>query len=157
MKSGGAGHQAGQIDFEHFPKSGHFEFAAPVNHRALRQHQHVEPVERWLEILDRFGIADVELRVVQALEVRSLARRIIGGTSPGATDMDARALGAERLRDAVADAAGAAPHENLLAAEIQFVHRASRSSVSRRLTSLGIGASLVNLAVHDSIFSEHSM
>jgi hypothetical protein len=37
--------------------------------------------------------------------------------------MHARALGTERLRDAVADAAGAAHHQNLLAAEIQFVHR----------------------------------
>src|SRR6202011_1359026 len=91
--------------------------------RALRQHQHVESVERWLEFLDRSGIADVELRVIQALEGRSLARRIIGSRSAGAADMDARALSPESLRDAVADAAGAAHHENLLAAEIQFVHR----------------------------------
>jgi 3-oxoacyl-[acyl-carrier protein] reductase len=38
--------------------------------------------------------------------------------------MDARAPGAERLRDAVADAAGAANHQHLLAAEIEFVHGA---------------------------------
>jgi hypothetical protein len=37
--------------------------------------------------------------------------------------MHARAPGAKRLRNAVADPAGAANHENLLAAEIQFVHR----------------------------------
>src|SRR5258708_5528237 len=38
--------------------------------------------------------------------------------------MHARAFTTEGLRDAVADPAGAADHENLLAAEIQFVHRA---------------------------------
>jgi len=123
MKSCRASHQADQIDFKHFAKSAHFEFAAAVDHRALRQHQHVEPVERWLEILDRVGIADVELRVVQALQMRSLARRIIGGGRAGAADMHTRALGPERLCDAVTDAAGAAHHQNLLAPEIQFVHR----------------------------------
>ena len=127
-------------------KSGHFEFAAPVNHRTLRQHQHVEPVERRLEFLDRLGMADVELRVIKALEVRSLARRIIGSGSTGAADMDARALGPESLRDAVADAAGAAHHQNLLAAKIQFVHRAPSIVFQFVLTCLEIGASLVNLA-----------
>jgi hypothetical protein len=34
-----------------------------------------------------------------------------------------RAPCAERSSDAVADAAGTANHQNLLAAEIQFVHR----------------------------------
>ena len=120
----GAGHQAHQIDFEHLAKAVHLEFAAPVDHRTLRQHQHIEPVERRLEILDRLGIADVEPRVIQAFEMRSLFGRIIRRGSAGAADMHARAPGAERLGDAVADAAGAADHENLLAAEIQFVHRA---------------------------------
>ncbi len=55
--------------------------------------------------------------------MRAFGRRIIGGAGAGAADSDARALAAERLRDAVADAAGAADHQNLLAAEIQFVHR----------------------------------
>ena len=50
-----AGHQAHQIDFQHFAKSVHLEFAAPVDHRALRQHQHVEPVEPRLEFLDRLA------------------------------------------------------------------------------------------------------
>src|SRR5207302_6241258 len=124
MTSGGAGHQADQIDFEHLAKSGQFEFAAPVDYRALRQHQHIEPIERWLKALDRLGIADVELRVIQALEMRSLAWRIIGSRSAGAANINARAFGTECLRDAVADAAGAAHHQNLLAAKIQFVHRA---------------------------------
>ena len=57
MEFAGAGHQAHQIDFEHLAKAVHLEFAAPVDHRALRQHQHVEPVEARLEILDRLGIA----------------------------------------------------------------------------------------------------
>src|SRR3979490_2096272 len=37
--------------------------------------------------------------------------------------MDARALATKCLRDAVADAAGAADHEDLFAAEVEFVHR----------------------------------
>src|SRR5260221_222432 len=102
MKFCRASHEADQIDFEHFPESTHLEFAAPVDHRTLRQHQHIEPVERGLEILDRLGIADVELRVVQALKMRSLVRRIIGGGRAGAADMHARTLGPERLRGAVA-------------------------------------------------------
>src|SRR5258708_22248356 len=36
--------------------------------------------------------------------------------------MHARAIGPERLRDAVADVAGATIDKNLLCAEIQFVH-----------------------------------
>src|SRR6202048_1735312 len=40
--------------------------------------------------------------------------------------MDLRAMGAERLCNAVADPAGAADHQNLLAAKIQFVHRQPR-------------------------------
>src|SRR6266436_6685884 len=153
MKSCRASHQADQVDFKHLAKSAHLEFAAPVDHRALRQHQHVEPVEGRLEILDRLGIADVELRVVEALEMRSLVRRIIGGGRAGAANMHARAPGAERLRDAVADAAGAGDHQDLLAAEIQFVHGTLDPLFSRGLTSLRIGASLVNLAVYD-IFGE---
>jgi 3-oxoacyl-[acyl-carrier protein] reductase len=40
--------------------------------------------------------------------------------------MDLRAMGAERLCNAVADPAGAADHQNPLAAKIQFVHRQPR-------------------------------
>ena len=42
MEFGRAGHQAHQIDFEHLAKAIHFEFAAPVDHSTLRQHQHIE-------------------------------------------------------------------------------------------------------------------
>ncbi len=126
MKFAGAGHQAHQIDFKHLAKAGHFEFAAPVNHRTLRQHQHVEPVERRPEILDRPGIADIELRVIETRKIRSLGGGIVGRGSAGTADMDVRAAAAKRLRNAVADAATAADHENLLAAEIQFVHRQPR-------------------------------
>src|ERR1700730_6662290 len=157
MEFAGAGHQAHQVDFKHFAKSGHFEFAAPVDHRALRQHQGVEPVECRFEILDRAGIADVELGVIQALKMRSLAWQIIGGGSAGTADLHACALGPERLCDAVADAAGAADHQNLLAAEIHLVHRAPLDVLSLRLTSLGFSASLVNPTAHDVSFSEHSM
>ncbi len=126
MEFAGASHQAHQIDLNHLAKPGHFEFAAAVDHRALRQHQHVQPVERWLEILDCVGVADIELRVFETLEARSLSWRIIGGGSAGAADMDLRAMGAERLCNAVADPAGAADHQNPLAAKIQFVHRQPR-------------------------------
>jgi 3-oxoacyl-[acyl-carrier protein] reductase len=61
--------------------------------------------------------------------------------------MHARASTKERLGDAVADAAGTTDHENLLAAEIQFVHRARLPFFLAGLTSLGIGASVVNPAV----------
>src|ERR1019366_2905576 len=118
---------------------GHLEFAAPVDHRALRQHQHIEAIERGLEILDRFSIADVELRVIEATELRSLARRIVGGGSAGAADLHARALGPERLRDAVADAAGAADHQNLLAAEIPEKKRMSDfKQLSRSVAGLTV-------------------
>src|SRR5437879_7259133 len=98
-------------------------------------------------------MADVELRVIKALEVRSLARRIIGSGSTGAADMDARALGPESLRDAVADAAGAAHHQKLLAAEIQFVHRPQSSFTWFDLS----GDRCHPCQSHDIIFSDHSM
>ena len=122
MKFCRASHQADQIDFKYFAKSAHFEFAAPVDHRALRQHQHLQPIEAWLEFLNRTGIADVELRILQAVELRAVVRRIVMRAGAGAADMDARAPGAKGLGDAVADAAGAADHQRLLAAEIEIVH-----------------------------------
>ncbi len=73
IKSGRARHQADQIDFQHMTKSRHFEFAAPVDHRPLRQHQHIEPVERWLKIFDRIGIVDVKLSVIQTRKIGTLA------------------------------------------------------------------------------------
>jgi hypothetical protein len=54
--------------------------------------------------------------------MRSFVGRIVGSARAGAADGDIRALGAEGLRDAVTDAAGAANHQHLPAAEIQFVH-----------------------------------
>src|ERR1700676_3213842 len=89
--------------------------------------------------------------------MRSLGRRIVGSARTRAADMNACALGPERLRDAVADAAGAADHQNLLAAEIQLVHRPPLNVLSLRLTSLGFSASLVNPTAHDISFSEHSV
>jgi len=91
------------------------EIPAAVNHRALRQHQHVEPVERRLERVDRLRVADVELCVSEAFEIGALLGGIITRAGAGAADGNARAPGAERLRDAVADAAGAADHQHLLA------------------------------------------
>ena len=156
MEFGRARHQAHQIDFQHLAKAVHFEFAAAVDHRALRQHQHVELFERRLQRLDRLRIADVELEVVETFEMRTFVRRIIGCACAGAADGHMRALGAEGLRDAVADAAGAADHQHLPAAEIQFVHPCdpSRSSISGcRLTCLRIGASLVNPATRTALHS----
>ena len=122
LEFGRARHQAHQVDFQHLAKAIHLEFAAAVDHRALRQHQHVELFERRLQGFDRLRVADVEPEIVEPFEMRSFVGRIVGGAGAGAADGDTRALGAEGLRDAVADAAGAADHQHLLAAEIQFVH-----------------------------------
>jgi hypothetical protein len=59
--------------------------------------------------------------------------------------MDARALGPERLRDAVADAA--TTNTCLPLKSSSFI---ARNPPSRGLTSLGIGASLVNLTTSSS-------
>jgi hypothetical protein len=123
VELGRAGHQAHQIDFEHPAKAVHFELAAPVDHGTLRQHQHVELFERRLELLDRPRIGNIELRIFEAMKIRSVAGEVIGGIGAGAADRDAGALAAKRLRDAVADPAGAADHQHLPAAEIKFVHR----------------------------------
>ena len=48
-------------------------------------------------LFDRRGIADVEPSVIEALQMRSFGVRIIGGGGAGAADMNARALGPERL------------------------------------------------------------
>ena len=115
MKFGGAGHQAHQVDFEHGAKAVHLKFAAPVDHRALRQYQYIELRQRRIELLDRTGIADIELEIVEPFQARAFFRRIIRSLGPRAADGDARALDAEGLRDAVADAGGAADHQHLLA------------------------------------------
>ncbi len=96
--------------------------------------------------------------------------RIIRRPRAGAADMDARAAVAKRLRDAVADAAGAADHQDLLAAEIELVHRCPPVILfscacsyrktcfgSAGLTCLRIGASLVNLHPPPFPYSEYSM
>src|SRR6185312_6677760 len=98
--------------------------AAPVEHRALRQHQDVEPVEGRTEVLDRLRVADVEPGVVETFQVRSLLGRIVGSAAARAIHRDLRAMATEGLRDPVADAAGTADHQHLLTAEIEFVHRA---------------------------------
>ncbi len=122
MKLRGTGHQAHQIHLEHGAKSLHLEFAAAIDHRALRQHQHVEPPEGRVEFLDRRGVADIEPEIIEAIEMRPFVRRIVGGGCARTADRDPRASGAERLRDAVADTAGAADHKHLPAAEIELVH-----------------------------------
>src|SRR5260370_38959376 len=55
--------------------------------------------------------------------MRSFPGRIFGCTGAGAADGYARAMSAKCLRNTVADTAGAADHEHLLAAKIEFVHR----------------------------------
>jgi 3-oxoacyl-[acyl-carrier protein] reductase len=66
--------------------------------------------------------------------------------------MHARALGAERLRDAVADAAGAADHRTCLPPKSSSLIAAPPYFLLG-LTSLGIGASLVNPAGRTAAFS----
>jgi hypothetical protein len=62
-------HQAHQIDFHHLAKTVHLEFAAAIDHRALRQHEDVERLEGGFEFLDCGGIADIKLRILQAVEM----------------------------------------------------------------------------------------
>ena len=56
MKLRGAGHQAHQVDFQDLAEALHLELAAPVDHRALRQHQYIQPLEGGTEIPDRPGV-----------------------------------------------------------------------------------------------------
>jgi hypothetical protein len=102
VEFGRACHQAHQIDFHHLAKAIHQEFAAAIDHRALRQHEDVELVEGGVELLDRGGIADIELEILQAIEMRAVVRRIIRRLGASAADGDARAACAKRLCDAVA-------------------------------------------------------
>src|SRR5437660_12274480 len=92
MESRRAGHQAHQIDFENLAKSLHLELAAAVDHRALRQHQHVERLEGWSECFDLPGIADIEPEIVEAFEMRAFVRRIVRGARAGAANRDACTL-----------------------------------------------------------------
>ena len=136
MESHRAGHQAHQIDFENLAKALHLELAAAIDHGALRQHQHVERLEGWREFFDLPGIADIEPGIVEAFEMRAFVRRIVRRVRAGAANRDACALSAKRLCNAVADAAGAADHQNLPAAEIEFVHALTRPCLSLALLLL---------------------
>ena len=74
MKSRRAGHETHQIDLDDLAETTHLEFAATIEHHALRQHEYVELIEGRLERLDRAGIADIELRINKAREIRTLFR-----------------------------------------------------------------------------------
>src|SRR5258708_25748663 len=126
MESRRASHQAHQIDFENLAKALHLELAAAIDHRALRQHQDVEGLEGWSKFFDLPGIADIDPEIVQAFEMRAFVRRIVRGVRAGAANRDACAMAPKRLCNAIADAAGAADHQNLPAAEIEFVHVLTR-------------------------------
>src|SRR6516162_6562785 len=122
MKSGGASHQADQVDFQHLAEARHLELATPVDHRTLRQHEHVEAIEIWIEAFDGVGVADVKPRIVKSAKTRAFLRRVVGGVYARAAYRNACALLAKGLRDPVPDAARAADHKNLLTAEIELVH-----------------------------------
>src|SRR5262249_34981057 len=109
-------------------KARHLELAAAVEHRALCQHQHIEAIEIGIEAFDGVGVADVEPRVVEAAEMRAFFRAIVACRRARAAHGDAGAFLAEGLGNAVADAAGAADHENLLATEIELAHLSGSSS-----------------------------
>ena len=72
--------------------------------------------------LDLGPVADVDLGVGEAVEVGALDAVVVGGLGPRAPDVHRRAALQEGVGDAVADAAGAADHQDGLLAEIEFVH-----------------------------------
>src|SRR5207245_8758840 len=113
-----------QIDLDDLAETTHLEFAAAIEHRTLREHEHIELIEGRLECLDRAGIADIELRISKTGEIGAFLRRIFRRPSTRAANRNMTALGAKGLRDAVADAAGPADDQHLLAREIELVrHR----------------------------------
>ncbi len=122
MKFLRASHQAHQVDFHDLAKAIHLELGAFVEHRALRLHENVKPIEWKARRFDRLRGADVELGIVKAVEVGAVIFAIVGRQGAGAADMHDCAMGAKGLRDAVADPARAAHHQNGLAAKIKFVH-----------------------------------
>jgi hypothetical protein len=54
-------HQAHQIDLHHLAKAVHQKFAAAIDHRTLRQHENVEPVESGFEFFDCRRITHIKL------------------------------------------------------------------------------------------------
>src|SRR6266581_4264663 len=99
MKPCRARHQAHQIDLYDLAETAHLEFAAAIEHGALREHEHVEPTERRLERFNRTGIADIELRISKPRQIRTFLRRIFRRLSTRAANRDMRTLGAEGLCD----------------------------------------------------------
>ena len=110
------------------------EFFAAINHRALREDENVEAAGEGAGAIDRGGIGYVYLLIVEAGEVRPFFAGIVGCGGTGSPDPHLRALCAEKLSDAVADAAGAADHECALALQCKYV-RADRHFV----ISLSVG------------------
>src|SRR5262249_11543135 len=137
-------HQAHQIDLDDLAEAGHLELAAAIDHGALREHKDVELVERRLEGFDCTGIADVELRIGKTGEIGAFLRRIFRCVSTRAANRNVCSSRAKGVCDAVADSAGTADDQYLLAREIQLVRHRGLPFCFGCLTCLRIDASLVN-------------
>src|SRR5207302_4819710 len=93
------------------------ELAAAIDDGPLAQDQDIEGVgsacRRHL-----VTVADIDLAIGEAVQVRALDAVVGGGAGPRAPDVNRRAALPEGVGDTVADAAGAAHHQDGLAAEI---------------------------------------
>ena len=101
-------HDAVEVDVDDATKRFDLEFLATIDHGALRQHQDVQLVERWLPVLDGLCIGHIDARKCQSRKIGAGFFRIVCGRSARAPDMNRGALRAEELGNAVADAAGSA-------------------------------------------------
>jgi len=124
MELHGAGHQAVEVHIHDFLKALHLELAAPVNHRALAKHEHVEPVEARIMGFDGGEIGDIHLVIVQAGHVRAVFFFVILRFRARAPDMHLAAACAEGLGHAIADAARAADDQNAFSSKIRVLHLA---------------------------------
>ena len=116
----GAGHQAVEVDVDDAAEGVDLKLLAAIGYRALAQHQHVQRCGR------RGGgdgrkIGHVDLVVVQFFQVGAFIGAVVRRSGACTPHMDLRPVAAKCLRDAVADAAGAAHYQNGLAAEVERI------------------------------------
>src|SRR6185437_2090996 len=122
VKASAAVHQAHQIQIDNAAKLGRLELALPVDDDTLRKDEHIEAREWRLVAIDGGRIGKIEPSVMQPREIAPLGSGVILGARARAPDMHLGAVGAERLSDAVADAAGAAGDEHRASGEIERLH-----------------------------------
>ena len=125
-------HDADQVDVDHPPERVDIIFLAAVDDRALGEDENVEAFGESGRPLDRIRVGYIDLFIIQTRQVRPFVARIIRSRCAGAPDPHHSTLRTEKLRDAVADTAGAAHHERALARKFQNARtrRHSRMSLS---------------------------